>query len=103
MGCVIVGGGRWMRWAVVIVGLAALIGAPTAAARSLNSLGPAPAPCQTGGPTLCTYQSRCAQMSFSPHIVHVGEFVDSSAGPPVDACGPGGIDAISWGWGPLAG
>src|SRR5579863_5304485 len=78
-------------------------GATVARAANLNSLGPAPGPCQPGQTGGCTYQSRCAAMSFSPHIVHIGEVIDGSAGPAVDACGPGGVAAISWNWGPQAG
>lgn len=83
---------------VACVGLLALASSP-AAAHNLQPFGSAPGPCTPGQTTPCTFNSRCAQMSFSPHLVHVGEDIDSSAGPAVDACGPGGIPAISWGWG----
>ena len=37
-------------------------------------------------------------MSFSPHVASVGEQIIGHAGPAVDACGPGGVAAISWVW-----
>ncbi len=103
MGVLITGRCRLLRGGVVIAVMAMLASASTAGARDLNSLGPAPGPCQPGQTSACTYQSRCAQMSFSPHIIHVGDVIDSSAGPAVDACGPGGVAAISWNWGLLPG
>jgi hypothetical protein len=91
---------RRQGWGAVVVILTVLAAtAPPAGARKLNSLGPAPGPCQTGQTSGCTFDSRCAQMSFSPHLVHVGEEIDSTAGPAVDACGPGGVAAIGWSWG----
>ena len=79
--------------AAVLIALAA--GAPPAGAKNLDPLGPAPGPCQPGQTSACTFNSGCAAMSFSPHLVHVGDEISASAGPAVDACGPGGIPAIS--------
>jgi hypothetical protein len=90
---------------VALAAAAALMvaAASPAAARNLQPMGPAPGPCTPGQTTPCTFNSRCAQMSFSPHLVHVGEDIVSSAGPAVNACGPGGIEVIGWSWGPLDG
>src|ERR1017187_3884059 len=94
-----------MRRALVLIAASAAISvaASPAGARNLEPLGPAPGPCTPGQTTPCTFNSRCAQMSFSPHLVHVDEDIVSSAGPAVDACGPGGIAAILWSWGALDG
>jgi hypothetical protein len=94
-----------MRRVIVLIAAAAalLAAASPAAGRRFEPLGPAPGPCTPGQTTLCTFNSRCAQMSFSPHLVHVGEDIVSSAGPAVDACGPGGIAKITWSWGALDG
>ncbi len=99
------GGWRWIAGgtAVAAVLIVVAAAAPAAGAKNLNTLGPAPGPCQPGQTSGCTFNSRCAQMSFSPHLVHVGDEISASAGPAVDACGPGGIPAISWSWGALPG
>ena len=76
---------------------------PAAQARVPQFLGPAPVPCTTGIDTFCTYNSRCAPVSFSPHIVHVGDLIVGDAGPATDQCGPGGAKAVSWSWGVGAG
>ena len=94
-----------MRRAILVLaaGAALFAAASPADGHNLEPLGPAPGPCTPGQTTPCTFNSRCAQMSFSPHLVHVGEDIVSSAGPAVDACGPGGIAAISWSWGLMDG
>lgn len=95
------------RWAAALLAAAAalLAAASPAAGRNVNldPLGPPLGPCTPGQTTPCTFNSRCAQMSFSPHLVHVGEDIVSSAGPAVDACGFGGIPAIHWSWGLMEG
>jgi hypothetical protein len=92
------------RAIVLIAAVAGLLAAASpAAARNLEPLGTAPGPCTPGQTTPCTFNSRCAQMSFSPHLVHLDEDIVSSAGPAVNACGPGGIEAIGWSWGALDG
>ncbi|MGZ6800817.1 MAG: hypothetical protein ACXVGR_13475, partial [Mycobacteriaceae bacterium] len=82
---------------------AAAPGTPAAQARVPQFLGPAPVPCSASITTFCTYNSRCAPVSFSPHIVHVGEDIVGDAGPATDQCGPGGAKAVSWSWGVGAG
>jgi hypothetical protein len=79
--------------------LAVLAIASPASARPLETLGPTPHECTAGQTQNCTFLSRCAQVSFAPHIVHVGELIDGSAGPATDQCGPGGAAAVSWSWG----
>jgi hypothetical protein len=92
------------RAIVLFAAVAGLLAAASAAAaRNLDPLGPPLGPCTPGQTTPCTFNSRCAQMSFSPHLVHVDEDIVSSAGPAVNACGPGGIEAIGWSWGALDG
>ncbi len=45
------------------------------------------------------FNSRCAQMSLSggPTVVHVGQEISASAGPPADECG-GPAKGVSWSW-----
>ena len=38
-------------------------------------------------------------MTLSPNVVHIGQRLAGSAGPKHDVCGPGGLAAITWGWG----
>jgi hypothetical protein len=41
--------------------------------------------------------SRCAPVSFSPHVVKVGQKIVASAGPATDQCG-GLAEKVSWSW-----
>ena len=99
---------RWVARVVCIVGLSAAVQViatatpgmtPAAQARVPQFLGPAPVPCSATITSFCTYNSRCAPVSFSPHIVHVGDEIVGDAGPATDQCGPGGAKAVSWSWG----
>lgn len=42
-------------------------------------------------------ESRCAQMTFSPHIANVGSLIEATAGPITSQCG-GPATSVSYGW-----
>ena len=74
--------GAVVAWACIML---------AASAARADSLGPIPPD--------SVVASRCAPMTLSPNVVHVGRRLAGSAGPKHDACGPGGVAAITWGWG----
>ncbi len=73
--------------ASLVIAVAAFIGVGGAAAG--ESLGPVP----TELPV-----SRCAPLSYSPHVAKVGDTITATAGPPTDECG-GPASSVSWEWG----